>query len=483
MVRLCGIYHPAISSLKPIAQYPYAKVIASNLSRSDFMDRFHKTLPVWVRAVLLVGLVCLVAGAGLVAYRYYQRPKTLTVAVGSFDGEARQAAQLVAGHLATTNSPIRLKIENAGNVLDAAKAFAEGKADLAVVRADVGDLSQARAVAVMAEGVVMIVAPPGSNITTIAKLRDHTVGVAGGEINRNVVEALKKEYDLAHANVTFKDIAPTDLRRAIQGKEVAAVIVVVPLTDKYLSLVKGLFHEGASSSPVLIPIDSAGAITDTKGPYESFDIPKGTLRGSPAVPGDDVTTLRVPYLLVANRHLDHELVAELTKRVMAARRDLASEQPLIAGIATPTLDADAYIAVHPGAAAFYNGTEQSFMDRWGNVIYLTPIVFGALASVFAAAWRFLGIRSRDAAQGTLEQLCALRERIRDLEDEAELRKIEDDIDVMLRAHLAKSNGDEESNAEALALIALAQRLDNLVHHRRVVLASVIASEAKQSSTK
>jgi TRAP-type uncharacterized transport system substrate-binding protein len=460
--------------LKSIAKYQYGKPIASNLSRSDFMDRFHKTLPVWVRAVLLVGLVCLVAGAGLTAYRYYQRPKTLTVAVGSFDGEARQAAQLVAGHLATTNSPIRLKIENAGNVLDAAKAFAEGKADLAVVRADVGDLSQARAVAVMAEGVVMIVAPPGSTITTIAKLRDHTVGVAGGEINRNVVEALKKEYDLAHANVTFKDIAPTDLRRAIQAKEVAAVIVVVPLTDKYLSLVKGLFREGATSAPVLIPIDSAGAITDTKGPYESFDIPKGTLRGSPAVPSDDVTTLRVPYLLVANRHLDHEVVAELTKRVMAARRDLASEQPLIAGIATPTLDADAYIAVHPGAAAFYNGTEQSFMDRWGNVIYLTPIVFGALASVFAAAWRFLGIRSRDAAQGTLEQLCALRERIRDLEDEAELRKIEDDIDVMLRSHLAKPGNDEESGTESLALIALAQRLDNLVHHRRVVLSTVLS---------
>jgi TRAP-type uncharacterized transport system substrate-binding protein len=435
------------------------------------MQRFHQALPVWVRAVLLVGVVCLIAGIGLGVYRYYQRPTTLTVAVGSFDGEARQAAQLVAGHLATTNSPIRLKIENAGDVLDAAKAFAAGKADLAIVRADVGDLSQARAVAVMAEGVVMIVAPPGSNITTIAKLRDHTVGVAGGEINRGVVEALKKEYDLAHANVTFKDVAPTDLRRAIQAKEVAAVIVVVPLTDKYLSLVKGLFREGAASAPVLIPIDSAGAITDAKGPYESFDIPKGTLRGSPPVPGDDVTTLRVPYLLVANRHLDQQVAGELTKRVMAARRDLASEQPLIAGIATPTLDADAYIAVHPGAAAFYNGTQQSFMDRWGNVIYLTPIVFGALASVFAAAWRFLGVRNRDAAQNTLERLCALREHIRDLEDEAELRKIEDDIDVMLRAHLAKPVNDDEGSTEALALIALAQRLDNLVHHRRVVLSA------------
>jgi TRAP-type uncharacterized transport system substrate-binding protein len=434
------------------------------------MHRFHKTLPVWVRAILLIGVVCLVAGVALISYRLSQRPTTLTVAVGSLDGEARQAAALIAGHLATTNSAIRLKIENAGNVLDAAKAFAAGKADLAVVRADVGDLSQARAVAVMAEGVVMIVAPPGSNITSIAKLRDHSVGVVGGEINHNVVEALKKEYDLGHANVTFKDIAPSEARQAVQDKQVAALIVVTPLTDKFIALVKGLFRENATSAPVLIPIDSAGAITDTKGPYESFDIPKGTLRGSPAVPDDDVTTLRVPYLLVANRHLDQQVVGELAKRVMAARRDLAAEQPLIAGIATPTLDADAYIAVHPGAAAFYNGTQQSFMDRWGNAIYLTPMVLGALASIFAGAWRFLGIRGNGAPEGALEQLCALRERIRDLEDEAELRRIEDDVDVTLRAHLAKS-GNEEAGPEALALIALAQRLDNLVHHRRVELSA------------
>jgi TRAP-type uncharacterized transport system substrate-binding protein len=435
------------------------------------MDRFHQTLPVWVRAVLLAGVVCLVAGAALISYRLSQRPTILTVAVGSLDGEARQSASLIAGHFATIGSPIRLRIENAGNVLDAAKAFAAGKADLAVVRADVGDLSQARAVAVMAEGVVMIAAPPGSNITSIAKLRDHTVGVVGGEINHNVVEALKKEYDLGHANVTFKDLAPLEVRQAVQTKQVAALILVTPLTDKYISLIKGLFRESATSAPVLIPIDSAGAITDAKGPYESFDIPKGTLRGSPAIPDDDVTTLRVPYMLVANRHLDQQMVGELTKRVMAARRDLAAEQPLIAGIATPTLDADAYIAVHPGAAAFYNGTQQSFMDRWGNAIYLTPMALGALASVFAAAWRFLGIRAHREAQSTLERLCALRENIRGLPDEAGLRGIEDEIEAVLRTELAKSSGDEESGSETLAMIALAQRLDNLIHHRRMELAA------------
>lgn len=34
----------------------------------------------------------------------------------------------------------------------------------------------------------MIVAPPGSPITNIAKLRDHTAGVVDGEINHGVVE-------------------------------------------------------------------------------------------------------------------------------------------------------------------------------------------------------------------------------------------------------------------------------------------------------
>jgi TRAP-type uncharacterized transport system substrate-binding protein len=442
------------------------------------MKSLHTALPLWVRVVLLSGVICIVAGAGLIAYRLYEQPATLTLAVGSVDGNANLTASFVASRLTATDSPVRLKIENAGNVLDAAKAFSTGAADLAVVRADVGDLSQARTIAVMAHGVVMIVAPPGSSINSIAKLRDHSVGVVGGEINHGVVEALKKEYDLGRANVTFKDLKFADVRRAVQAKEVAALLLVVPLTDKYLALVRSLFHDGPNSQPVLIPIDSAGAITDVKGPYESFDIPKGTLRGAPPVPDDDVTTLRVAFYLVANRHLNSQVAADLARKVMGVRRDFVGEQPLLSGIAEPDLDADAFLSVHPGAAAFYNGTQESFMDRYGNAIYLTPIVFGAMASIFAAAWRFLGIRTTETAQTTLDAFCGLRERIRDLDDEAELRKIEDEVDTMLRAQLAKSTGND--NADAPALIAAAHRLDNLIHHRRMVLAARTSLNANRA---
>jgi len=435
------------------------------------MKALQIALPRWIRAALLATVCCIVAGAGLIAYRFYTRPTTLTLAVGAADGEARQTVALIAGRLAATDSRIRLKVDSAGNVRDAATAFGVGHVDLAVVRADLVDRQQARAVAVMAHGVAMIVAPPGSTITSIARLRGHSVGVVDGEINHGIVEALKKQYDLGHAGVEFTDLAAPDARHALQSKQVAALLLVMPLTEKNLAYVKALFSEGANAPPVLIPIDSAGAIADSQGPYESFDIPKGTLRGAPPVPDDDVTTLRVAYYLVANRHLDSALVGELAKKVMAARRDPAAGEPLLAGIAAPATDPDAYITVHPGAAAFYNGTQESFMDRYGNAIYLTPMVLGAMASIFAAAWRFLGVHPVDTTHSMLDAFYVLPGRIRKAVSEAELRAIEDDVDALLRAQLAKSAVHEESASDASALIAAAHRIDNLIHHRRMSLAA------------
>jgi TRAP-type uncharacterized transport system substrate-binding protein len=437
------------------------------------MKAVRAALPFWVRAVLLTGVFGILVGAGLIAYRLYLRPTTLTVAVGTSDGDARQIASIIAGRLATANSPIRLRVENSGNALDAAKAFAAGTADLAIVRADSGDLKQARAVALTGRGVLLIVAPPGSAITGIAKLRGHTVGVVGGEINHGLTEVLRKEYDLDRANVVFKDVAPADARRAMQSKEVSALLLVAPLTEKHLSFVRSLFREDANSFPVVIPVDSAGAIADAKGPYESFDIPKGTLRGAPPVPDDDVTTLKVGYYLVANHHLNSSVAADLARKVMSVRRDLVGEQPLLAGIAAPDLDADAFLPVHPGAAAFFNGTQESFMDRYGNVIYLTPMVLGAFASVFAAAWRFLGVRSSETTATTLDALCALPGRIRMARDEPELSAIEAEVDGSLRARIASTAGDEENAADVAVLISAVHRLDNLIHHRRMILATGI----------
>ena len=107
----------------------------------------------------------------------------------------------LASRLTAANAPVRLKLVETTSALEAAEMFSSNKTDLAVVRGDVGDLSQAQAIIVLARAVVLLVAPPGSSITDIAGLKRVTVGVVGGEMNRKVVSALTEEYDLGRANV------------------------------------------------------------------------------------------------------------------------------------------------------------------------------------------------------------------------------------------------------------------------------------------
>jgi len=403
----------------------------------------------------------------------------LTVAVGSIDGEAAKAMSAMAGELVSTNAPVRLKVVDSGTALEAANAFSAGKVDLAVVRGDLGDLSQARAVVVVSHMVVLIIAPPGSPIDSIDNLKGRSVGVVGGVANAKIVDVLTKEYNLASAKVVFKNLALTDARQAIQSKQVSALLVVIPLAEKYLSLVRGFFQLDHKKVPVLIPIDSAGAIAENERAFESFDVPKGTLRGSPPVPDDDLTTLRTSLYLVAQKRLGTDLVTSLTQAIMSARRSLLREQPIFAQITAPSTDQDAYLPLHPGAAAVYNSTTQSFMDEYGNWIYLTPMVLGGAATMLAAAWKFLGLGSR-AAEGPLDSLYALARRIRKVDTEAELSDIEDEIDRILKAELAKSAAGDESAVDDATLNVAAHRLESLIHDRRTLIAKgpAVASAAK-----
>src|SRR6202051_192731 len=132
-------------------------------------------LPLWLRLVLLAGVIALASGASLLAYRYFTRPVTLSVAVGSVDGEAARAMSAIASQLVETNAPVRLTVIASGTARGAANAFSAGKADLAVVRGDVGALSQARAVVVVSHVVVLIVAPPGSTRDGVDKLTGRRV--------------------------------------------------------------------------------------------------------------------------------------------------------------------------------------------------------------------------------------------------------------------------------------------------------------------
>jgi NMT1-like family len=306
-------------------------------------------------------------------------------------------------------------------------------------------------------------------------LKRVTIGLIGGDINKKIVQILTQEYGLDRRNVTFKPLAPQEVRRAIQAKEIALLLVVAPLTDRYIALLRGVFSPNGKALPVLIPIETAGAIAERERAYESFDIPKGTLRGSPPSPADDVTTLRVPFYLVAKKDLGNDLVTTLTETLMNTRRDLIGEWPMLAQLATPDIEPDAYLPAHPGAATFYNGNQVSFLDKWGNLIFLVPMVLGGLVSIMAATRKYL--REDDAVPkgDFLDHLYSLSARIRMADTVEQLDAIEDEIDRLLRSHRIAAAADDAEASNVTSINVAAHRLETLISDRRAAL-STEASE-------
>src|SRR5262249_77551 len=195
-------------------------------------------------------------------------------------------------------------------------------------------------VVVFTRGVVLIVVPPGISIEDMDALKGKTIGVVGGVVNHKVVEAIKKEYDLDRAKVQFKDLAIADIPQALKSKQVSALLVVMPVTEKYLAMLRALFPRNGKSNLSLVSIESAGAIAAVTRYYESFDLPKGTIQGSPAIPDDDLTTLRVPFYLVAKKTLSDDVVGTLTQAIMETRRDLTAEYSVLKQISAPNTDKD-----------------------------------------------------------------------------------------------------------------------------------------------
>jgi TRAP-type uncharacterized transport system substrate-binding protein len=393
------------------------------------------------------------------------RPVTLTVAVGSLDGEGTRLISALAAKFGTTsNSRIRLKVVDTGTPLGAAEAFAKGEVDLAIVRGDATDLKGARTVVVITHGVLMLLGLPGTQITDLDHLKGKTIGVVGGPVNKRIASVLDSEYDLTRNKAKFVDLALPDIAGAIQGKKVQALLIVAPISGRYLSMLRNFFPRDAKKSPALLAIESAGAIAAAVGAYESFDIPKGTIRGSPAIPDDDLTTLRVPVYLIAKEKLDEDTATQLTQAIMETRSSMLGEHPILAQVTAPSTEKDAPIPIHPGAEAYFSGDVKTIFDKYGDQFFYASMLLGMLSSMAAAFWKFMMPQPEGGRPP--ERLHKITSRIRDAASAAELDQIEDEIDEILSTEFSRERRDE---VDAGALQVALSRLEYLISQRRRLL--------------
>src|SRR5258708_36254184 len=142
--------------------------------------------------------------------------------------------------------------------------------------------------------------------------------------------------------------------------------------------------ERTRGEPKFLPIDVSDAIALKHPLYESEEIPGSIFNSSPAWPDDKIDPISVNHLIVARKALSETTVAALARQLFSIRQLLAKQVPGAAHIKKPDTDKDAELPVHRGAAAYIDGNERTFLDRYSDYFWFAILVLSGLGS--AGAW-------------------------------------------------------------------------------------------------
>jgi TRAP transporter TAXI family solute receptor len=381
---------------------------------------------------MLISIAGVLAIIGVLTGGYYfaMRPVTLKIAVGPANSDDVKVVQTLTQAFVQTRGSVRLKPIQTDGATASAEALADGKADLAIVRGDLDVPKNAQAVATLRKNVVVLWVPPpgkakkkGPRITKVAQLAGRRVGVVGKtQANVNVLKVILQQYGVDPAKVEIVQFPAHEAAEMIRGQKADAYLAAGPVNSKITAdAIAASTKEGGV--PTFLAIDSADAIAQNHPVYEAAEIPAGTYGGSPDRPEDEVKTISFAHHIVARKTLSETTVAAFTRQLFAVRQQLMTEFPLAAKIETPDTDKDAVIPVHPGAAAYVDGEEKTFLDKYSDYIWWSLMALSAMGSV--GAW-FAGYLKKDERDNNSH----LRERLLDMISAARRADLVDELDHM-----------------------------------------------------
>ncbi|MHB2167333.1 TAXI family TRAP transporter solute-binding subunit [Alsobacter sp. R-9] len=407
----------------------------------------------WAIAVAAAAGIAALTGA---AWYAATRPTVLRVAVADRGDDVRllsAAAQL----LRRDKAPIRLKLVPAADPAAAAEALDSRQADLAVVRSDVAVPAAGETVAILQRGVALIITPD-TGLADVGGLAGRKVAIVGSfAADEKLLDAILAHYEVPSPRVRRETVPPAQLSEALAHRGFDAVFIVgAPTGAAIADAVRSV--AAAGGRPVFLPVSEAEAMALRRPDLESTEVVRGAFGGTPPRPAEPLTTLAVTWRLMAHATLDSAAVAELTRRLFTMRADLARSVPAADRLEAPDLDKDAPLPVHPGAADYFQDEEQTFMERYGDWIYVAAMLLGFGASAIAAVAARMRSRTHRHAH-RIEHLLALVSRARGAASPEDLAAIEAEADAVVAETLTAA----ADPPDAARLAALSFALDQVRH--------------------
>ena len=181
------------------------------------------------------------------------------------------------------------------------------------------------------------------------------------------------------------------------------------------------------------------------------------------------------HLLVAPKSLSETTVASLTRQIFAAKPSLARVIPSAAKIEKPDTDKDAALPAHPGAAAYIDGTERSFMDKYSDYIWGAVLLFSVLGSVTAGVRHYIKRDERRLNTLHRERLVAAISQVRKIDSIEELDAMQCEADSILRETLNCYDDGAIEEADLAAYSLVLGQFHHAVADRRAALGGAPAT--------
>jgi hypothetical protein len=308
-------------------------------------------------------------------------------------------------------------------------------------------------------------------IKTLDDLPGHRVGVIGRtKANIKLLRVILQESGVDPDKVAVTQFSTDQVNEMLRDPALDAFMTVGPLNSKITADAIAATAR-ARGEPTFLPIDVSEAIASRHPAYESEEIPGSAFTSSPARPEDKVETVSVDHLIAAPKSLSEATVADLTRQIFAAKPSLTRELPSAAKIEKPDTDKDAALPAHPGAAAYIDGTERSFLDKYSDYLWGGVLLFSVLGSATAAVRHYIKRDERRLNTQHRERLVAAIGQVRDITSVEELDALLREADDILRETLEcfDDGAIEETDLAAYGLVL--SQFHHAVSDRRASLPS------------
>jgi TRAP transporter TAXI family solute receptor len=419
--------------------------------------------------ILLAGILIFTAAAG--ALYVALRPVTLRIAVGPSGSDDQKLINTLAQTFARERSAVRLSPISTDGAAESISLLGASKTDLAVARGDLEMPADAQSVAILRKNVVVLWAPsglpvkgskkpPAAKIKSLEDLPGHRVGVIGRtQANVTLLRVILTESGIAPEKVEVVQFGTNQIGEMARDPTIAAFMAVGPLDSKITTDAIAATARNRGE-PKFLPIDVSEAIAQKHPLYESEEIPGSTFSSSPARPDDKIETVSVNHLIVARRSLSETTVGAFTRELFAVRQSVAKELPGAAKIETPDTDKDAALPAHRGAAAYIDGTERTFLEKYSDYMWGAILLLSGLGS--AGAWFRSYLKRDEKAQSTglRDRVLALIAQARQGNSADELDEMQREVDEILRETL---NSYDDGAIEEGDLSAFSLALEQFHH--------------------